>query len=59
MFYLTLALVLVGTNIGCRTRSQQAHNKGEVLVVQTREGRSVTSKLVGEDTMQICCQNNV
>ena len=59
VFYLTLALVVVGTNIGCRTRSQQTRNMGEVVVVQTMEGRSVTSKLVGEDAMQICCQNNV
>ena len=52
-------MVLVGTNIGCRKRPQQVHHRGEVQVVQTMVGSNVINKVVEEDTLQICCENNV
>ena len=60
MFYLSLFLVLVGASAVCsRDKGDQAHMVEKVQVVQAMEGRGVVSKVVGEGTTQIYCENTV
>ena len=47
-------MVMVVTTVGCRNRPQ-----GELQVMEALEGKVVITKLVGDDSPVVCCENQV
>ena len=60
MFYICLALLLVGTNLGCRKRRGGGKKRGEKMeMVQYVEGEEVRCGVLGHTEDIYCTEDRV
>jgi hypothetical protein len=59
LFYLCLALLLVGTNLGCRKRRGGKQSAGKLEMVQYVEGEEFKCEILGEKKDISCAEDRV
>ena len=59
LFYICLALLLVGTNLGCRKRRGEKQRGGKLEMVQYVEGKDIKCEVLGDKEDITCTEDRV